>query len=331
MRKQHDKYGPIVRFSPDRLSSIEPDTWKEVYGHHVPQWQKDPTFFGADPYGGEPGILRSGDASHARQRKLVSHAFSDKALKEQESIIRKYVSLLTEKVGQAAAKQNGKVDLVAWFNFCTFDVMADLSFGESLQQLEGSMYSPWVKSIFGHVTTIALKCVYSQWKPFDRLLAWTIPTKIKVEQANVFRFSAEKVEERLNREVERPDFWSYILRYSGDDAGKGKGLTHKEMLSNGQTFMTAGTETTATLLSGLFYNLLSDEVRYARLTKEVRSAFETYEDITINNMAGLSYLQACIDEALRIYPPIPVGIARIAPVEGARLGKDVVPKGVGSK
>jgi hypothetical protein len=58
MHRLHEKFGPVVRYSPNKLSSTEPETWKEIYGHHVPQW---PNFFRRDPYRNEPGLIRAYD------------------------------------------------------------------------------------------------------------------------------------------------------------------------------------------------------------------------------------------------------------------------------
>jgi cytochrome P450 len=62
------------------------------------QWPKDPNFLGQDPYGNAPGLIRADGNSHSRQQKPVSHAFSDKALREQENVAKHYVSLLVEKL-----------------------------------------------------------------------------------------------------------------------------------------------------------------------------------------------------------------------------------------
>jgi cytochrome P450 len=134
-------------------------------------------------------------------------------------------------------------------------------------------------------------------------------------------FSAGKVKDCLNREVERNDIWSYILRYSNDETEekRGKGLMFNEMLSNGKILMTVGTETTARLLCGLFYYLLRDERRHTRLVDEIRNALPTYEDMTVARLAEQRYLQACIEEGLRIYPPVAVGLPRMAPKEDINL------------
>lgn len=77
-------------------------------------------FYGPDAAGEPAGIIRADNTSHARQRRLVSHAFSDRALKDQEPLLKGYVELLIEKLTEAAAK--GEANMVAWYNFTTFDV-----------------------------------------------------------------------------------------------------------------------------------------------------------------------------------------------------------------
>lgn len=90
----------------------------------------------------------------------------------------------------------------------------------------------------------------------------------------------------------------------------------------------AGSETSATLLSGLVFRLLKNPEIYGKLTKEVRSAFNDTSDITFRNEADLPYLNACIEEALRIYPPVPMSIPHITPPEGATVSGRFIPGNV---
>lgn len=142
LNEMHRKYGPVFRYAPNELSFIDSQVWKDVYGHRATAFQKEKMFYGPDIFGHPPGLIRADDVSHARQRKLVSHAFSDKALREQETLLKGYVELLVKKLKEATAKnEEGKVDMMSWYNFTTFDIMADLTFGEPLKLLEGSAYS----------------------------------------------------------------------------------------------------------------------------------------------------------------------------------------------
>lgn len=89
--------------------------------------------------------------------------------------------------------------------------------------------------------------------------------------------------------------------------------------------MLAGTETTATVLSGLTYLLLKNPDKLARLTHEVRQAFDSFEDMHIAKLTQLTFLQACLEEGLRMYPPLPVGLVRVAPKNGATVCGQFVP------
>ena len=80
--------------------------------------------------------------------------------------------------------------------------------------------------------------------------------------------------------------------------------------------MIAGTETIATLLSSLMYYLLTNRKKLARLTVKIRSAFKNEYAITIERLQSLKYLQAYIDEGLRIYPPISNSLLRLVPSIG---------------
>ena len=91
--------------------------------------------------------------------------------------------------------------------------------------------------------------------------------------------------------------------------------------------MTGGTETISTLLSGLTYNLCRNPQTLQKLTEEIRT-IGCSDDLTITNLSGMKYLNACIQESLRLYPPIPEGLPRIVPKGGAQICGELVPGGV---
>lgn len=94
-----------------------------MYGHRASSFTKEVKYFyGPDAYGSPTGIIRADNVSHGRQRKLVSHAFSDKALRDQEQLLKGYVGIL---IGQLKGTASGskETDMVKWYNFTTFDIM----------------------------------------------------------------------------------------------------------------------------------------------------------------------------------------------------------------
>ena len=57
-------------------------------------------------------------------RKLLSHAFSESALREQESILTGYFDLLVSRLKEESQNPDiDKVDITSWYNFTTFDII----------------------------------------------------------------------------------------------------------------------------------------------------------------------------------------------------------------
>lgn len=102
------------------------------------------------------------------------------------------------------------------------------------------------------------------------------------------------------------------------------------LASNADTLIIAGSETTATLLSGATYLLLRNPDALRKLTDEVRSTFKSDDEITFASVNSLTYMLACLNEALRCYPPVPGGLPRIVPKGsgGVTIAGQFVPEGV---
>lgn len=326
----HEQYGEVVRISPDELSFLHPDAWRDIYGHgvkdapgHVPP--KDWNRYGRSLSGASALILERDPAKHARSRKIFTPAFSERALAQQAPLFIKYADKLVE-VLRGMEKQGTDLDLVRMYNCTTFDVMGDLTFGEPLHMLDTAEYDPWVNIIFKNIRRgTQLGLIYNHYplvgRAFRAMLHKTL-SKFQYEHA---QFSATRVTKRLEkgRASEGVDLWDLILKQEEE---KGETVMPKaEMDVNAGLFMVAGTETTATLLSGLTYMLLTTPDAMNKLVHEIRNAFTTSDAISMDVLAGLPYLNACVKEALRIYPPVPVGLPHFTPAEGSTICGHFIP------
>lgn len=111
----HKKYGPVIRITPNELSWIEPGVWKDVWAHH--QGQEEFMKHDMDRFrhpNGHYGILSAERSDHSRYRRLLSHAFSEKGMREQQPQILGYVDLLIKDLKEVAGE--GPQDMVKWFN-----------------------------------------------------------------------------------------------------------------------------------------------------------------------------------------------------------------------
>jgi cytochrome P450 len=164
-----------------------------------------------------------------------------------------------------------------------------------------------------------------QFSALKYLLNLLLPPALKAQREKHLQFSRDKVDARLTRKNIRPDIWSLIIA-AHETSNQTDWIQRKEMYDNADLFMVAGTETTATLLSGLLYLLLTHEAKMDALKREVRALGE--EQLNLLELPKLQYLHACIEEGLRIYPPVPGGLPRKTPKSGAVVAGRFVPGGV---
>ncbi|RDI88055.1 hypothetical protein Vi05172_g1947 [Venturia inaequalis] len=318
----HLKYGPVVRLAPNMLSFIDERAWKDIHGFKKPGPFKDSDDYGKPP-NGVPGLLMEvRDNEHSRMRKVFTGAFSDRSLKEQEPLFLQYTDLLVEKL-KIWIKENPEngIDMVRMLNFTTFDIMGDLTFGAPLGLLEKSDYTPWVALIFKALKFRTYVRGLKSFFVFKVIIDFLGPKALGEKTRTHFNYAAEQVNKRLKIKTERPDIWGLVLR----QAELGRGLSLKAMHSNAALFMGAGTETTATELSGLLYLLLSNSQKMTKLSGALRSTFQHDDDITMERLSQIPYIHACIEEGLRLYPPVPVGLPRRVPKGGSTICDDLIP------
>jgi len=186
--------------------------------------------------------------------------------------------------------------------------------------LQNSKYVPWVTTIFASIKAAAWLQSIGALPVVSSLVNLLLGRFIiRARQAH-FKYSTDRVDRRLATQTTRPDIWTQVLRKEGE-----KALSLGEMHSNADLFMIAGTETTATLVSGLLYYLLMNPEKMKKLQDELRGAFEVREDITMGRLAQLKYLNACVEEGLRMYPPVPAGLPRVTPPGGTAICGEWIP------
>lgn len=116
--KLHDKYGPVVRVAPDELSYIDPGAFKEIYGHKVrgqPELEKDKKYH-SGLANQEPVIINADQHHHREIRRLMSHGFSDSALRGQEPLLQEYLHILRRKLAENGQDGQVPLDMVSWYN-----------------------------------------------------------------------------------------------------------------------------------------------------------------------------------------------------------------------
>lgn len=98
---------------------------------------------------------------------------------------------------------------------------------------------------------------------------------------------------------------------------------------NASTLVVAGSETSASIITSAFYFLLTCPDAYQRIRSEVRSSFKSAAEINVASVNKLEYLLACLNETMRMMPPVPSGLPRVVPRGGKVLNEgSLVPQDV---
>lgn len=259
---------------------------------------------------------------HRRQRRQLNHAFSDFSLTQQEDVIQEYITLLLSRLEEGADRSEAAVDVVKWLNCITFDIIGQLAFSESFFSLENNAVHPWIKTIFDGIQTMLFRRFFAEF-PMLRLILSLFSTKVGTKRHPARAHARDKAIRRMVLGEESPsgrkDFMSYMLRKNRDGE---IGMTEDEILETSPTLVLAGSETTASALSGFWFYLYKHPRVYAQLTKEIREAFDSEDEITMQKASNIEYLQACVNEILRIYPPASEIPARVSPgdfIEGVYI------------
>lgn len=264
-------------------------------------------------------IMGFDEEDHSRFRRAFANSFSNKSLRDQAPVIESYVDLFISKL-----KEKNFVDLAQWFNYLTFDLSGDLTFGESFSCLESSTAHAWVIVAQDFGKGLALVASVNQYH-IDKLLRYIIPKKILQRTKDHRAISSAKARKRLALNEGRSDFVTPTKKYI--EKHPDLALTTKEWEINMLVIAFAASETTASALTAMVKELCQHRGCLARLSSEIRGAFEKESDITIASTTSLPYLDAVINEALRLDPPVVIGVPRICPPPGAQICSRYVPAG----
>ncbi|KAI1346041.1 averantin oxidoreductase [Xylaria sp. FL0043] len=323
--KAHEKYGPVVRIGPSELSYINPIQWREIYGfkaHGHKEFSKDPIYHsGMKP---NSAIINADKEHHSYVRKLLAHGFSETSLRDQEPVLKEFIDTMIRKLHEECRNGEQPLDIMTWYNFVVFDFIGYLTFGESFDCLTTGTLHTWVGIFFSQARSLSFaqmstRLPYLLRRPFTHRF---LPQKVKEDLKTIRALNVEKVGHRLKNQPPVPDFMDKLIE--AFNSGK---ISPDQLEGNAEILIAAGSETTATALSGLTWLLLKNPRVLEKLKREIRTRFQHPDEITLAGVNECKYLLGCIEETLRVYPPSPQPHHRIIPAGGAMVNGEFLPAG----
>ncbi|KAI0503239.1 cytochrome P450 [Xylaria bambusicola] len=331
----HKKLGPVVRIQPNHISIADDEAIPIIYGHGN-------GFLKSEFYDAfvsiKRGLFNTRDrAEHTRKRKMVSHTFAPKSISQFEPYIAENLELFVNRWDELAEKsprgdKTAHVDCLKWFNYVAFDTIGDLAFGAPFGMLKAGadiaevrmsvdappIYAPAVEILNrrGEVSA-TLGCLPSI-KPYAKWLPDPFFSQGLAAVENLAGIAIARVKDRLDNppNINRTDL---LARLQEGRDEKGEPLGFQELTAEALTQLIAGSDTTSNTSCALLYYVAKTPGVIQKLQEELDAAIPDSNTKVpdYESVRNLPYLEAVINETMRIHSTSGIGLPRQIP-EGSQ-------------
>ncbi|KAF9580032.1 hypothetical protein BGW38_003479 [Lunasporangiospora selenospora] len=310
--KFHEKFGETFTFSVPKLGRViqfnNPDVLEHVLKNNFWSYEKGPTI--QETLSDLLGLgIFGADGDHWKwQRKMASHIFNVKAFRNYTStVFVQEANIASDYLGRMA--DEGKVvDLQDIFLKFTLDSFGEISFGQSFGCLKNPEDEVHFASAFDRLNTVVFNRLFEgAWKVREWVSG--MDKIVARDKKTVTDFAMDIIRERREKGYDKPqkDLLQLFMDMEADD---GKPLSDEMLKDIVLNMIIAGRDTTAQALSWMFYLLHRSAADKSTLDKLVGEIDEVLQgdDPTYESYKKMKYSEACMYEALRLYPSVPRNI-----------------------
>ncbi|TCD68528.1 hypothetical protein EIP91_010584 [Steccherinum ochraceum] len=313
VQQLHTRYkADVIRIGPNELSICDPTAVVPILGPHG--LTKGPAWDGHFPHTEFRPLISWRDSdTHAKARRPWNRAFSTAAVKEYEPTLAKRVAQLVDLVKKFAAKsgREKKVDMTLLFKYFSFDFMGDMAFGGGTELMRDGdpmgIIPKMRKSIDSGV--MAEICPWFRYYVPDYFQEFT--------QMCVLR-----AQERIKNVATTKDVFHYLNNDDVDLAPPNPIM----VVTEGSLVVVAGSDTVSATLSSILWCLLMNPDAYRRLQQEIDQCYPAGQDaLDCAYSVEMKYLDAVINETMRLYPVVPSGDQRATKDKGMTVNSTYIP------
>jgi cytochrome P450 len=260
-----------------------------------------------------------------RQRRMVMAAFDPGHVKAYYPSLVKCGERLAGRWAQAA-RQGVTIDLQADLMRFTVDAIAGLAFGTDVNTLESDddIIQQHLDKIFPKLFTRIFSSI-PYWRFFK------LPSDRELDRALVAVNAAidgfiSTARQRLAADPARraaPQSLLEGMLVAADDPGSG--IDDNQVAGNVLTMLLAGEDTTANTLAWCIWLLHRRPLALARATAEVRAVMGADMAVTLEHLAQLDFIEACMNETMRLKPVGP--FLPLQALKDTVVGDVAVPEG----
>ncbi|KAI9148745.1 Pisatin demethylase [Paramyrothecium foliicola] len=337
----HKKYGPIVRYGPNRYSIDDVDATNIIYGHGKKYSKSE--WYSAWESNPENWNLFSDRSNmrHAHNRKFYSSTFSMSSMIQYEPFLNECADLFSQRLRECS-QAGTAMDLGHWFQCYAFDAIAYVTYGRRLGFLDkGEDIGNIIESIDQGLVYSSLTGIFPSIHRYVLpALTGIFPSLRAAGILEVIKFTQDQIVETKNSHKtmnmaqgdnkSSPAGNSFLSQFIAKNAEDPGGFTEYHVLNGCAMNMGAGSDTTAISLSSIMYYLLKEPQCMRKLQDEIDDFYQRGDlskNPSLKQAQQLPYLQAVIKEALRIHPATGLPLERIVPQGGSTIAGRFFPEG----
>ncbi|KAK5652018.1 hypothetical protein OQA88_10921 [Cercophora sp. LCS_1] len=326
---QYKKYGPLSVAAPGTLLCADPDEVIRINGMRSSWtrggWYKNLVF----DFENHNIITLMDTKAHDARRAKLARAYEGKGLANLDEVVDEQLGILVDMLRERYTGSTKVVDWSKTARYFSFDVAIKLLTGQNWGYIraEKDLYEFFelgdamvpVMHSFGVLPPI-------RWLTSSRWLMQTVGPSAR-DEGGIGRFMGA-VREELRKRVEKPkeapqkDLMAEWLK---------GGLSARDAESEAVLGAVAGTDTVATPTRAIVLYLASSPAVYNKLKAEIKAGIKAgkiSKPITNAEAQKLPYLQAVIQEGMRIVPTTTTGFPKASPPGGDTICGMFVPEGV---
>ncbi|KAI1742992.1 cytochrome P450 [Xylaria scruposa] len=321
----HTKYGSVLRLGPNRIVFNTIQAAKDIYSNE--QVSKSRIYLLTQS---PPGVFNMFNiidkAMHRSRRKVVKQVLSDHCMRLFEPQMLQQIDVFIDQISDCI-RRDRVVNMTKHSQRLAVDIIGLLAFGYPLR----TQTNPTNRFIFGGFANASWRANIFMQLPMLRLLK--IDSIIQLFSFGLREKYLHLLETMIISRLSQPkdahhDLYSIFPEATDSSIGS---IRLTDIWSEALFFLSAGGDTISTALSSLFFYLSRNQEAYLRLAEEVRTKFVSCSDIRDNaTLKSCRYLRACVDEALRLSPPVPSTLWRedYSVNEHILIDGNLIPKGV---
>ncbi|KAH8798742.1 cytochrome P450 [Flagelloscypha sp. PMI_526] len=324
LMKLHQQYGTHVRIGPNMLSIVDVDAIKKLL--HDPKVPRSSGYRSLEPDHIPPHVLSSRSITcpnhlnaHAEQRENWSKGFTSTALEDFNVPLNIRLLQLLEKLKGHTESQSA-LNLDEWFRHFVWDFMGDIVFGGGFSMMEDGKDTSGYQVLVEKALMAQAPLIYIPW--INNIIPYL--TFLGDSQRKILEFAEKCIIKRGQGQLAFKDL---VYFFAKEEEPEHLRPSKGAIVNDAFIGIIAGADTTVITLNALFFLLLSHPDKFRTLREEI----DALDEGDLNNLTRLAqapYLNACIDETLRLFPPLLTQLSRTpASGSGKVIAEHFVPDG----